>query len=172
MFKKFNGGPCAGAVSSNCDLYNELFKLTIDKAIRLNVRWMPSHLKEEDERPPGVSLLDVRGNGHADGLAGKAAELALLPPSVSAPHVYYVSLVKRIQLRLATIVIYLPHRKHEQSSSKNPQTRRVDIQIIFDQSQHDIQRVDNRVSCSKCSNNFWIHDAGLRLWAQCPCPGP
>ena len=171
VFKKINGGPCAGAVSSNCDLYNELFKLTIDKAIRLNVRWMPSHLKEENELPPGVSLLDIKGNGHADELAGQAARQALLPSSVTVPHIYYVNLVKRIQLRLATIVIYLPHRQRDQASSKNPQTCRIHINTILGQSHHDIHRVDNRISCLKCSNSFGIHDAGLKSWAQCPCPG-
>ena len=72
---KFNGGPKAAQLSSNSDLFHKLFQLISNKCIRLSVRWMPFHLKPEDERPEGVSQLDVVGNSKADKFAGEAAKL-------------------------------------------------------------------------------------------------
>jgi hypothetical protein len=72
---------------------------------------MPSHLKEDQPRPSDVSLLDVRGDGHADLLAGEAAAEACIPNSIAVPYVYYVKLVKRIQRSLATVLIYSPSRE-------------------------------------------------------------
>ena len=77
----FNEGPKACKRSANCDLYKELFQKTYDKAIRLQVRWMPSHLDctESGDRPSGVSLLDAQGNAHADALAEVAAKKLVSP---------------------------------------------------------------------------------------------
>ena len=62
----FNKGPANAQYSMNADLYNELYKLTIDKAIVLQVRWMPSHLTVNDPLPPDVSTVDVLSNNQAD----------------------------------------------------------------------------------------------------------
>ncbi len=56
-----------------------------------------------------MSEIDIKGNRQADILAGIAAKRVCVPLNVSAPVLYYTSLVKRIQNRLATIVINLPH---------------------------------------------------------------
>ena len=53
---KFNAGPKAAALSSNCDMYYDFFQVVYRKAIRLRVRWMPSHLKPDDARRADVSL--------------------------------------------------------------------------------------------------------------------
>ena len=78
----YNQGPKACKRSANCDLYKQLFQKVYDKAIRLQVRWMPSHLEctESGVRPLGVSLLDVQGNEHADALASDAAKKAYMYP--------------------------------------------------------------------------------------------
>ena len=71
------------------DIYEQIFKLAMDKAVKLSVRWIPSHLKDDDERPPSVSLDDVKGNRLADELAGKAATRLALPLHVAGPCLYY-----------------------------------------------------------------------------------
>ncbi len=47
LYDTFSKGPKAGARATNSDLYDDIFNLTIEKAIRLSVRWMPSHMDEE-----------------------------------------------------------------------------------------------------------------------------
>ncbi len=89
----FNKGPAHTQKSRNVDLFNELFKLTIDKRIKLNVRWMPSHLKDEDPLPADVSRLDVLCSRHADHYAGVAAAEFQLDNSITAPVLKYSLLI-------------------------------------------------------------------------------
>ena len=65
---------------------------------------MPSH-RDEHCLPQGVSEFDRKGNMHADTLAGEAAAAIKLPSAVAVPHIHYYKLVKRIQLRLACILV-------------------------------------------------------------------
>ena len=65
---------------------------------------MPSH-RDEHCLPQGVSEFDRKGNMHADTLAGEAAAVIKLPNAVAVPHIHYYKLVKRIQLRLACILV-------------------------------------------------------------------
>ena len=44
---------------------------------------MPSHHSEDGDLPAGVSAADIRGNDHADKLAGEAAKRAAVPLRVS-----------------------------------------------------------------------------------------
>ena len=60
VFDKYNSGPKKAKLSSNCDLYHELFQLIFKKCLFVTVRWMPSHLSPEDPRPLGVSEVDVK----------------------------------------------------------------------------------------------------------------
>ncbi len=57
----FSLGPAHCINSNNCDLYEEIYSLTYDKAISLSVRWMPSHLLEEPTKGvfSGVSIIDI-----------------------------------------------------------------------------------------------------------------
>ena len=71
----YNAGIQRASKSINCDLFMEIFEHIRYFNISLTVRWMPSHLSDVDERPPGVSRLDVLGNRIADEYAGKAASL-------------------------------------------------------------------------------------------------
>ena len=106
LYTTFNKGPQAGSVSSNADLYNTMFDVIYDKALRVKVTWMPSHLTDKDERPAFVSSVDLKGNSYADEECMLAATSARLPLNVTAPIIYYYTLVRRIQKRLATIVGY------------------------------------------------------------------
>ena len=72
-------------ISINSDLYLSILSGTIEKAIRLRVRWMPSHLKDGDDLPTGVSRKDIPGNRLADDLAGKTAKRFALPLHMTAP---------------------------------------------------------------------------------------
>ena len=67
----------------------------MDKGIRLQVRWMPSHLRLDEPLPEGISASDIYGNSYADDLAGKAAASACVPLNVSSPYLYYTRLTKR-----------------------------------------------------------------------------
>jgi len=167
----FNQGPKACKRSTNCDLYKQLFQTVYDKAIRLQVRWMPSHLEctESGVRPLGVSLLDVQGNEHADTLASDAAKKACVPLHVSAEYLYWVNLTKSIQHRLATILINLPDR-NKAKIEKPERGPRPDLTALFASSSHSVYQDKERVGCARCHNNFHIKDASLEHWLQCSCP--
>ena len=94
----FKRGPKYALQCNNSDLFHILFKSTIDKAIRLTVRWMPSHLDQGKKKwPEDVSQLDVEGNKFADEYAGLAAQRAEAPSQICKDIGFYYSLVKRIQ---------------------------------------------------------------------------
>ena len=88
VYNIMSDGPRACIRSMKCDIFESIFRSTIDKAIKLTVRWMPSHRKDEDERPEGASLQDVLGNRLADLYAGNAAVRCALPVHISAPYLY------------------------------------------------------------------------------------
>ena len=92
------------------------FRDTISKAIKLNVRWMPSHLDLGEKKwPSNVSRLDVEGNKLADKYAGEASEKAIAPLQVRTDVVFSYSLVKRIQKRIIAIIQSLPARQKKQT---------------------------------------------------------
>ena len=74
VYDKYNKGPVAQANSANCDLYKRLYDITVQKAIRLTIRWMPSHLKDDDPLPSGVTRIDVLSNRLADKYAGRLTQ--------------------------------------------------------------------------------------------------
>ena len=116
LYKAFNAGPVMAYKTNNADLYAEIFESTVKEAIRLSVRWIPSHPDVEKPLPPDVSLMDVKGNTQADRLAGIAAKRFALPLHVSAPVLYHKSLIKRIQHRLTTILVSLPSREKDKNT--------------------------------------------------------
>jgi len=170
VFNIYNKGPKASNNSANCDLYSELFKQILYKAIRLTVRWMPSHLKPTDVRPPGVSPLDVQGNAHADDLAGKAAKAACVPLHVSTPYLANVWLTKKIQYRLATILVHLPNRE-KAHRNKSATALKPDIQSLRAATSHTLAEDGNRVRCSDCHSSFLQADPSFQHWLQSPCSG-
>ncbi len=164
----FNKGPEAGYHSINADLFHQIFAYTLEKAIRLSVRWIPSHLLENPTK--GVfsckTHLDMVGNSRADILANQAALQACVPLNISAPILYYIALCKRIQHRLTTIICNLPNRPKRPPKIIEP---RVPLQSICDNSSHILHESDSRIACARCHNSFNKHDPALRGWLQCMC---
>ncbi len=111
-----------------------MFAIVYEKALVVSVRWMPSHLLEEPTKCvfPGCSLMDLRGNDKADKLAVEAARRAQLPPHVCAKVIFNLRLVRRILLRLTTILTNLPDR-HKPKKAK---VEKVRLQELIDRSSH------------------------------------
>ena len=117
VYDKYNSGPIQASLSSNCDLYHKLFQIIRNRQPLLTVRWMPSHLADNDDTAPanlpeGISQKDVIGNRFADQYAKEAAKLVQVPLQVSTACVYYYELVKNIQKRIVTILQYLLNVKN------------------------------------------------------------
>ena len=124
--------------TNNCDLYAEIFETTVKKAIRLSVKWMPSHLDVEQPLPPHVPLMDVKGNSQADRLAGIAAKRFALPLHVTAPVLYHKSLIKRIQHRLATSLLFLPSREKDRKVPPLPKVPKPSLDVLLPATSHII----------------------------------
>ena len=69
------------------------------KALKVTVRWMPSHLANKPNaiRPDDVTDSDIIGNDLADKYAGIASELVQVPLNVAVKCEHYYKLVKLIQ---------------------------------------------------------------------------
>jgi hypothetical protein len=173
LYDTYNSGPEAGDFTVNCDLYDEIFSSARRKALELSVRWMPSHLKEGDERPAGVSWADVKGNDHADKLARSAADKHQVPKQMSTDYLYYVSLVAKIQKGMAAIIVSLPDRKREDreatASSAVCATPRATIKRCLANTDHAIVHKGERISCKRCGSSFSKRDPNLKHWLQCKC---
>ncbi len=168
VYNLFNQGPVACGQSTNCDLWQLIFQVAYDKAIILTVRWMPSHLKENPTK--GVysclSNLDIEGNAFADEQAGLAAVSACVPLNVSAPILYYVNLVKRIQLRLATILLNLPDRPKHIRAAASPV---VPLSTLIASSSHLAFEEEKQIRCARCHVSFSKVGSGLKHWLSTQC---
>ena len=169
----YNNGPTRASNSSNCDLWEECFQLISDKSIRVSTRWMPSHIKDGKKvRPESLSDWDIECNDKADQLADQAATLAsaTIPVPIATNIIYYVSLVSRIQKRLATIIMNLPSRESTPCSKSKESVAKETIGDLVAQSLHSISLSNgNRYSCSVCKSNFKKYDPGLRSWLKGSC---
>ena len=126
---------------------------------------MPSHLKPDQERPPGVSELDVKGNNYADIEAGKAAKWFGLSLHINAPVLYFMHLVKRIHKRLACIIISLPDRKKLESIKVvKPSPEPLDELIVRSPHSAFWPGGSDRVHCARCHSSFHDKDLNLRTW--------
>ena len=132
---------------------------------------MPSHLKDEDELPLGVSRGDVHGNRLADDLAGQAAKHFALPLHITGPYLYYVSLTKKIQHRLTTIFINLPSRTKPSCAEKSkpaPITS-PSVHELMAESQHILHSDAKRVGCVRCHSRFLLSDPAFPHWVKSRC---
>ena len=168
VFDKYNAGPKLAKLSSNCDLYHELFQLVFRKGLLVTVRWMPSHLKPEDPRPLGVSEVDVIGNDWADKYAKVAAETVQVSAQVAKDCIYYYKLVKRIQKRMVCIIMNLPERsKHK--VVRTPKELAVNLDSCITASRHAITQSGDRISCRRCLNNSARKDKSVVPWLATEC---
>jgi len=176
VLRTFNGGPAAGVNSANCDLYGEVFQIIYDKAIKINVRWIPSHIKEKLDSgelqalPEGVSMRDVLANDNADQLAAKAAEEFKLPINITTPYIFQVKRIKKIQVRLTTIGLYLPQRDKRKEDKEPKVTINKDNALA--ETSHNIIQVNNRYKCTVCLNSFRRDDKGFKHWLITQCVKP
>ena len=139
MFDKYNAGPKLAKLSSNCDLYHELFQLVFRKGLLVTVRWMPSHLKP----------VDLIGNDWADKYSKVAAETVQVSTQVAKGCLYYYKLVKRIQKRMVCIIMNLPERsKHK--VVRTPKELAVNLDSCITASRHAITQSGDRISCRRC----------------------
>ena len=129
------------------------------------MRWMPSHLSE-DNLPTGVSLLDLLGNTKADLMAGQAANRFCVDLNIAASVLFYSSLIKRIQKRLACILCHLPNRP--KFVPKSP-TVKDKIEAVMHKSAHVCYTANNRIFCARCKSNYSLHTPNIRDWLNSPC---
>ena len=172
VYKTYSKGPKSAKNSSNCDLYEKVFKMQYDKALEIKVRWMPSHLGLglNDPRPNNVSHLDVLANDRADHFAGLAAEQVQVSNPISTNHIYYIKLVKIIQRRLALIILNLPTRENDKDLKPVP-VPRVKLSTLISNTTHGIVQKANRVYCKMCKCNFALGDPACKHWLSTSCPG-
>jgi hypothetical protein len=131
---------------------------------------MPSHLKEAEPLPDGITVSDVRSNGHADRLAGEAANRAVVPLHISSPVLIHTNQAKCIQHRLATIIMNLPSREKSKPVQKSP-IERIAISTMLETTSHVIHVDEDagRAKCARCHSSFKLKDPNLRAWLNCKC---
>ena len=136
----------------------------------MSIRWMPSHLgkKPDDPRPNDVSHFDVLANDQADMYAKKGADLCQLPSEVATDYTYHVTLVAKIQKRLATVLLHLPQRKRHKED-KPPPIPRMKLDQLLQDTSHDLVHLDNRVRCLKYYSSCALSDSACKAWLQLPC---
>ena len=111
LFKSFYSDKDVVKKNMNHDILKTIFSTIAEKEITVKVRWMPSHLKTDTvDLLSGVSVIDILGNDLADKWAKVAADRCCVDLNSSSRILFYGSLVRRIQARLATIITYLLNR--------------------------------------------------------------
>ena len=101
-------------------------------------------------RPSSVTDLHIQANDRAE-------ELVHLPEPVTADYLYCVSLIQRIQLRVASIVSGLPKRetKKEEEPPKSYRLPRKDL--LLEQTEHDIKPKDKGYHCTGCFSSCGVY---------------
>ena len=186
VYNTFCAGPVGCARSLNSDLYRQIFNATVEKAIRLQVRWMPSHLDGEGNKTKRkrnregqfvvtmtnlshrASPFDIAANKIADTLAGEAAKRCNLPMHITSAYLYHYRLTKRIQYRLATILVQLPHRTKAAVEPAHP-VNIPPLDDILAETRHVLYRRADKICCAGCSNQFSAKDPNLRAWLATYC---
>ena len=164
----YNAGSEKAMLTSNCDLFHELYLSVRRKNISLTVRWMPSHLSRGDERPEGVSELDVIGNSHADFYAGEAARDYQVSDEVAENCIKYYKETSLIQNRIAAVIMSLPPRQRYQTVC-TPKEVKQTLQDIINVSPHQLVQEGSRFTCKNCSNSFLSSDPSFRHWLGTAC---
>ena len=165
----FDKGPKWASTSSNCDLFHHIFQQTYLKAIKLTVRWMPSHSdKKPGPLPSDVTPLDVLGNAFADKFADEAATPVQVSLNVGRKCIHFYNLVKKIQHRIAAIMSNLPDRKKLLTVRATKETQRtLETQML--ESAHNVVKDGERYTCVTCTNSFLKTDTLIQSWLQTSC---
>ena len=122
-------------------------------------------------RPVWVHDYDIIGNNEADKLADRAAEMAELPGWLVEPLLENMVMARSIQLRIATIVCNLPHRKHNkiESGSRVPARAIESKKQALAKSMHTFQTTNSVVKCIECLSQMHINSPKLLEFARSQC---
>ena len=175
LVRVYNNGRLAAANSANCDLFEEIYKHIDNKQLTVSVRWVPSHLGIDDERPACMSLKDWHGNDRADNMASEAAKPVQLPNRVAFPFLFMAKRIYQIQSRLVVIISNLPHRKKfdiDKISLVKEKVVRTPLDEMVIQSAHNICNNGKRLKCRDCLNSFRHDDPSCKAWLTAPCVKP
>ena len=125
---------------------------------------MPSHLATEPnkKRPSFVTTFHVEGNDRADKMAAEAANSNQVDREVANRHIKLHKLTKAIQLRLATISLYLPKHMYDKDSTnmepigRAPKPTITELMVL---SPHNLF-IDhcNFIVCSTCNSKCHNND--------------
>ena len=159
LFEVFNKGIETAKLCINHDLLVPVFSFIEDKSLQVTMKWMPTH-GTEDTLPAGVSLNDLLGNTKADLMAGQAASRFCVDLNIAASVLFYSSLIKRIQKRLACILCSLPNRP--KLVPRNPIVEDK-IEAVMHRSAHVCYTANNRIFCARCKSKLFRHTQFTRL---------
>ena len=121
------------------------------------------------ELPGWCKPLHIKGNQHADRLAGMAARYAQLPNHITEPIIKYIDNAKRIQLRLAAILCNLPSRP-KYITPKSSNLPRPTITELMGNSRHQLIKGENsRILCTKCNFNIPSKGTNTRKLLMTEC---
>jgi len=177
VFNAYYKGRAQCHTCINQDLLRKIYIHVDIKNITLTVKWMPSHLDTDPSknRPAFVTTFHVEGNALADKLAAEAASSNQVDKTIADKHIKQHKLVKAIQLRLATICLYLPKTNYDKASTnKEPSNTQPTITELMVLSAHNLF-VDhnNYLVCSTCHSK--CHNSNCQanrdfILSQCICP--
>ena len=153
LYKLFLAGVRVARQCVNHDLMLPIFHMVQAKHLSLIVRWMPAHKDQDGPLPLGVSAIDVRANEWADIQAKAGAHRACVDLNISAPIIFYTSLVKRIQNRLIAIITHLPHRTVHPKIKHVP-TPKEKIEALIQRSTHVSFVQADRIICARCASSI------------------
>ena len=101
----FNMGPEHCKQSTNADLWQVFWQNVQDKQLQVEVYWVKSHVDTpQGIVEHGISTRDLIGNGCADKLADRGAELAQVSMQDSMNVLWHYSAVKQVQARMIAIL--------------------------------------------------------------------
>ena len=174
VYDKFQSGRAAAILSNNGDFSKQIFEEISVKDIDLKVRWMPSHLEEDDDEVAifGLSVADIRGNNHADKMAGEAAINFKVDLNASAAVLHNAALVRRIQKRLVAIIQSLVARKRDPKINAVVQVlpTKQDPEDLFQFSSHVLHNDGKCIKCARCRNSYNISHSYCNKWIISECP--
>ena len=136
----------------NGDLWAQLFSLTRERNLELELVYVPSHIFDKPwlhNSDDSSSEFAILNNTCADALAGYAAGRLECPPSEVTPVVHHIELAKAIQLRLyAVTVLHKPRPKSSIPVDTLKPKLSFDEEVAL--SSPDLAQSGSRYLCTKC----------------------
>ena len=173
MYEQGPQGPWQA--SPNVELWRVLWGHVAKRQAPTEVFWTKAHAYEKpwliDQF--AVPLHAVIGNACADLMAGRGAQRAELPLSVTAGAVYLYALVRKVQLRLVYILLYmLEHypRAVTSRACRRPVPVLSKLGMHMFASKHVLYQRGDRLWCVACGRSPMGQDA-FRSWVSGPCLG-